>query len=97
MRKDGDPFFEVDSRAVPPPSDISDVEVLLQDVALSMAFQVTPKNPQYVIKRLLPNDCYKIISGMPSFSERHGIGEVGHLHRPCRRRRFSTRSSRTRS
>ena len=35
-----------------------------------------------MIKRLLPNDCYKIISGMPSFSERHGIGEVGHLHTP---------------
>jgi len=61
---------------------LSDVEVLLQDVALGMAFQVTPDNPQYVIKRLLPNDCYKIISGMPSFSERHGIGEVGHLHTP---------------
>lgn len=63
-------------------ADLSDVEVLLQDVALSMAFQVTPANPQYVIKRLLPNDCYKIISGMPSFSERHGIGEVGHLYTP---------------
>ena len=68
--------------ASPPQGGLSDVEVLLQDVALSMAFQVTPSNPQYVIKRLLPNDCYKIISGMPSFSERHGIGEVGHLHTP---------------
>jgi hypothetical protein len=72
-----------DSQIAPPAhADLSDVEVLLQDVAMSIAFQLTPHNPQYVIKRLLPNDCYKIISGMPSFSERHGIGEVGHLHTP---------------
>ena len=73
-----------DDSCLAPPAHVglSDVEVLLQDVALSMAFQVTPNNPQYVIKRLLPNDCYKIISGMPSFSERHGIGEVGHLRTP---------------
>jgi hypothetical protein len=69
-------------RGAPSDAGLSDVEALLQDVALGMAFQVTPNNPQYVIKRLLPNDCYKIISGMPSFSERHGIGEVGHLHTP---------------
>ena len=71
-----------DEHAAPGEAGLSDVEVLLQDVALSMAFQVTPYNPQYVIKRLLPNDCYKIISGMPSYSERHGIGEVGPLHTP---------------
>jgi hypothetical protein len=67
---------------LPAGAGLSDVEVLLQDVALSMAFQITPRNPQYVIKRLLPDACYKIISGMPAFSERHGIGEVGHLHTP---------------
>jgi len=82
MLRNGDPSLERDSFAASAHADLSDVEVLLQDVALSMAFQVTPQNPQYVIKRLLPNDCYKIISGMPSFSERHGIGEVGHLHTP---------------
>ncbi len=82
MPKDGDNFFAGDGIDPLSRAGLSDVEVLLQDVALSMAFQVTPTNPQYVIKRLLPNDCYKIISGMPSFSERHGIGEVGHLHTP---------------
>lgn len=71
-----------DRLAIPEHSSLSDVEVLLQDVALSMAFQITPDNPQYVIKRLIPNDCYKIISGLPSFSERHGIGEVGNLYTP---------------
>jgi hypothetical protein len=82
MFRDGSPYLEGEDVAAPAHADLSDVEVLLQDVALSVAFQVTPNNPQYVIKRLLPNDCYKIISGMPSFSERHGIGEVGHLHTP---------------
>jgi len=77
-----DPACKSGEIAVAAQGDLSDVEVLLQDVALSMAFQVTPSNPQYVIKRLLPNDCYKIISGMPSFSERHGIGEIGHFHTP---------------
>lgn len=67
-------------------TDLSDVEVLLHDVALSMAFNLTPRNPQYVIKRLLPNHCYKIISGMPSYSERHGIGEVGNLLTPVPKR-----------
>jgi len=71
-----------DQRAFPEGSDLSDVEFLLHDVALSMAFQITPRNPQYVIKRIIAGDCYKIISGMPAFSERHGIGEVGHLHAP---------------
>jgi len=80
--KDGNLSSEEEWLAAPAHADLSDVEVLLQDVALSMAFQVTPNNPQYVIKRLLPNDCYKIITGMPSYSERHGIGEVGHLHTP---------------
>jgi len=79
-------FFSDGCLASPAQGGLSDVEVLLQDVALGMAFQVTPNNPQYVIKRLLPNDCYKIISGMPSFSERHGIGEVGHLHTPVPKR-----------
>jgi len=79
---DRDRFFEGEGATSPAHADLSDVEVLLQDVALSMAFQVTPNNPQYVIKRILPNDCYKIITGMPSYSERHGIGEVGHLHTP---------------
>jgi len=82
----GDPHPEADCDTTPAHAGLSDVEVLLQDVALSMAFQVTPYNPQYVIKRLLPNDCYKIITGMPSFSERHGIGEVGHLHTPVPKR-----------
>ncbi len=74
--------LEEEGLAQPAHAGLSDVEVLLQDVALSMAFQVTPANPQYVIKRLLPNDCYKIITGMPAYSERHGIGEVGHLRTP---------------
>ncbi len=82
ISKDAAPARGEESSASSTQGGLSDVEVLLQDVALSMAFQVTPINPQYVIKRLLPNDCYKIISGMPSFSERHGIGEVGHLHTP---------------
>lgn len=86
MPGDGDDQFESGGEIPPTLTGLSDVEVLLQDVALSVAFQVTPDNPQYVIKRLLPNDCYKIISGMPAFSERHGIGEIGHLHTPVPKR-----------
>lgn len=88
MLDSGDPLVNPEAGYSPSRAEtgLSDVEVLLHDVALNMAFQVTPCNPQYVIKRLLPNDCYKIISGMPSFSERHGIGEVGNLLTPVPKR-----------
>ena len=82
MLNQGDDLLNGDSYAVPANTDLSDVEMLLHDVALSVAFQITPHNPQYVIKRLLPDSCYKIITGVPSYSERHGIGEVGSLYAP---------------
>lgn len=82
MRTDNEHLVDSDWFAPPAASELSDVEVILHDVALSIACQITPRNPQYVIKRLLPDNCYKIITGMPPFSERHGIGEVGHLHTP---------------
>jgi hypothetical protein len=81
MRDDREPPLDPESFS-PPATGLSDVELLLHDVALSVSFQITPRNPQYVIKRLLPDSCYKIISGVPSFSERHGIGEVGNLYAP---------------
>lgn len=82
MSDDGESLLDRDGFAPPANAGLSDVEVLLHDVALNIAFQVTPHNPQYVVKRLLPNSCYKIISGVPAFSERHGIGEVGNLYVP---------------
>lgn len=82
MHNDGEAPVERGGFARPTHTGLSGVESLLHDVALSVAFQITPRNPQYVIKRLLPNRCYKIVSGVPSFSERHGIGEVGSLCSP---------------
>jgi hypothetical protein len=86
MPSDTDRLVSGDIYAAPRGADLSDVEVLLHDVALSVAFQITPHNPQYVIKRLLPNSCYKIITGVPCYSERHGIGEVGNLLAPVPKR-----------
>lgn len=86
MLGDSEPLAAGGCYAPPVHTGLSGVEMLLHEVALSVAFQITPKNPQYVIKRLLPNACYKIISGVPSFSERHGIGEVGSLYSPVPKR-----------
>jgi hypothetical protein len=67
-------------------SGVTEIERMLHGVALDVALKITPENPQYVIKRLLPDNCYKIVSGMPPHSERHGIGEVGHLLKPFPKR-----------